>query len=145
MGIPTDREGYLPNQYNNPFRTEIALFRTDVGGMARMGRSTDTYSSGYGSETGRVRGTRGSYYQKYEGVEENLPDITRPALPPGVPAGGHGGSHGHLTEEFVRSIILDRKPLVDIAMSLNMTVGGFVAHQSALKDGELFKVPQFKI
>jgi hypothetical protein len=28
---------------------------------------------------------------------------------------------------------------------LNMTVAGIVAHQSAMKDGELLKVPQYKL
>ena len=37
-----------------------------------------------------------------------------------------------------------RRPLIDIAWSLNMTVPGVVAHQSALKDGQLLKVPQFR-
>ena len=109
-----------------------------------MGRSSDTRGHGYGSETGRVRGTKGSYYDKYDGIEENKPDIERPPLPPGVPAGGHGGSHGRLMDEFVSAILQDRKPLVDVAMALNMTVGGIVSHQSALKDGELLKIPQFK-
>jgi hypothetical protein len=36
-------------------------------------------------------------------------------------------------------------PLVDVAMALNMTVPGIVAHQSALKDGELMKIPQYKM
>ena len=31
----------------------------------------------------------------------------------------------------------------EIAQSLNMTVGGIVAHESALKDGELMKIPQY--
>ena len=57
--------------------------------------------------------------------------------------GGHGGSHGHLTDEFVTAILKDRKPLVDIIAALNMTVAGIVAHQSALKGGELLKVPQY--
>jgi hypothetical protein len=48
-----------------------------------------------------------------------------------------------LTEEFVRAILEDRKPLVDIGMALNLTVAGIVAHHSALKDGELMKIPQF--
>jgi hypothetical protein len=47
--------------------------------------------------------------------------------------------------EFVTAILQDRKPLVDVAMALNMTVSGIVAHQSALKDGELLKIPQFKL
>jgi hypothetical protein len=45
--------------------------------------------------------------------------------------------------EFVTAILQDRNPLVDIAQSLNMTVAGIVAHQSALKNGELMKIPQF--
>jgi hypothetical protein len=47
--------------------------------------------------------------------------------------------------EFVRAVLQDRKPLVDVAWALNMTAAGIVAHQSALKDGELMKIPQFKL
>ena len=145
LGSPGSMERYQNNQYNNPFATQISFYRTSEGGMARMGRSADTLGHGYGAETGRVRGTKGSYYDKYQGPEKDLPDLTRPPLPPGMPAGGHGGSHGPLTNEFILSILEDRKPLVDIAMSLNMTVGGIVAHASALKDGEWMKIPQYKL
>lgn len=131
------------NRYKNPFGTEIAMFRTSEGGTARMGVSWDT--PGDGGERGRVRGQKGSFYGKYEGLENNLPNLIRPALPPGVPPGGHGGSHGYLMNEFVTAILQDRKPLVDIAMALNLTVAGIVAHQSALNDGRLMKVPQFRI
>ncbi len=146
IGMPSEMERYQINNniYKNPFATEISLYRTSEGGMARMARSADTYGHGYGPETGRVRGTKGSYFGKYDGTMKNLPDHTRPPLPPGVPAGGHGGSHGRLTDEFITAILQDRKPLVDIAMALNMTVGGVVAHQSAMKDGEWLKIPQFK-
>jgi predicted dehydrogenase len=147
LGMPSMMERYQTgkNKYNNPFATEISLYRTSEGGMARMGRSSDTFGHGYESETGRVRGTKGSYYDKYQGTVKNLPDGKRPPLPPNVPPGHHGGSHGYLTDEFVMSIIQDRKPLVDIAMALNMTVGGIVAHQSALKDGEWMKIPQYRL
>jgi hypothetical protein len=47
--------------------------------------------------------------------------------------------------EFVTAILQDRLPLVDIAQSLNMTVSGIVAHQSALRDGELMKIPQYQL
>ena len=70
-------------------------------------------------------------------------NLLRPALPPGVSAGGHGGSHGHLGNEFVESILEQRKPLVDVTWALAMTVSGVVAHQSAQKDGELLKIPQY--
>jgi predicted dehydrogenase len=145
MGVPSLLGHLQPanNPYKNPFGTEIALFRTSEGGMARMGVSWD--SPGYGGEMGRIRGQKGSYYGKYEGEKKDLPDIKRPPLPPGVETGGHGGSHGYLMNEFVTAIIQDRKPLVDVAQALNMTVAGIVAHESAIKGGELKKIPQFKM
>lgn len=145
MGQPSGIAHLQPanNRYKNPFGTEIATFRTSEGGMSRMAVSWDT--PGYGGEMGRIRGQKGSFYGKYEGLEQVLPPTQRPPLPPGVPAGGHGGSHGYLMNEFVTAILEDRKPLVDIGMALNMTVAGIMAHRSALKDGELMKIKTYKL
>jgi predicted dehydrogenase len=131
------------NRYRNAFGSEIALFRTSDGGAARMAVSWDT--PGLGGEMGRIRGQKGSFYGKYEGLESHLPNTKRPPLPPHVEAGGHGGSHGYLMSEFITAILQNRKPLVDVAWALNMTVAGIVAHQSALKGGELLKIPQFTL
>jgi len=79
----------------------------------------------------------------YSGLEKSLPNLERPPLPPTVDAGHHGGSSGRLMHEFVTAILEDRKPMVDIALALNMTVAGIVAHDSAVKGGELLKIPQF--
>jgi len=106
-----------------------------------MAVSWDT--PGDSGEKGRVRGERGSFYGKYEGLEKKLPGTRRPPLPRGVEGGGHGGSHGYLMNEFVTAVLQNRKPLVDVNLALNMTVAGIVAHESALKDGELLKIPQF--
>lgn len=143
MGIPSRIKHLQPenNRYKNPFGTEVALFRTSEGGMARMAVSWDT--PGDSGEKGRIRGERGSFYQKYEGPEKKLPSLRRPPLPPKVEGGGHGGSHGYLTDEFITAVLQNRTPLVDVNQSLNMTVSGIVAHQSALKGGELLKIPQF--
>ena len=145
IGVPSIIEHLKPknNIYRNPFGTEIAQFRTSENGVSRMGVTWDT--PGDEGERGRIRGQRGSFHGKYEGLEKNLPDLKKPPLPPSVPVGGHGGSHGNLMNEFVMSILQDRKPLIDIVMALNLTVPGIVAHQSALKDGEVMKVPQYKI
>ena len=144
MAMPSVLDKLRPenNVYKNPFGTEIALLRTSDGGTARMGVSWDT--PGDGGERGRIRGQRGTFYDRYQGLEKNLPDITPTLLPPGVAAGGHGGSHGRLMDEFVQSILQGRKPLVDVAQALNMSVAGVVSHLSALKDGELMKIPQYK-
>jgi hypothetical protein len=65
-------------------------------------------------------------------------------LPPSVGAGGHGGSHGQLTNTFIESILLDKKPIVDVSDALNMTMAGVIAHKSALKGGEWMKIPQYE-
>ena len=145
MGIPSVIEHLQPanNVYANPFGTEIALFRTSEGGMARMAVSWD--SPGFGGEMGRVRGQKGSLYGKYDGLDDvSALNLAKPPLPPAMSAGGHGGSHGYLSNEFVTSILEGRAPLVNIAWALNMTVAGIVAHQSATKDGELLKIPQYE-
>jgi predicted dehydrogenase len=145
LGMPS-RIGHLQpanNRYQNPFGTEIALFRTREGGMSRMAVSWDT--PGDEGERGRVRGRRGTFHNEYQGLEKQLPDTRRPPLPPKVEAGGHGGSHGYLMNEFVTAILEDRQPLVNIALALNLTAAGIVAHQSALKGGEWLRIPQYSL
>lgn len=144
MGIPS----HVPhlqaksNRYGNPFGTEVALFRTSEGGMARMAVSWDT--PGKGGEAGRLRAEKGSFDGAFQGTDGKPQPLTkRSPLPPGLDAGWHGGSHGYLTNEFVEAILLDRAPLVDVAQALNMTVAGIVAHESAMRDGELMKIPQY--
>ena len=145
LGLPSVLPHLQPanNPYRNPFGTEIALFRAGDGGISRMAVSWDT--PGDEGERGRVRWQRGSYHRQYQGLEKSLPETRRPPLPPAVDPGGHGGSHGYLMNEFVTAILEDRQPLVDVALALNLTVAGIVAHQSALKDGETLKIPQYRM
>ncbi len=122
------------NAHKNRFGTEVALFKTSEGGMSRMAISWDMKNAH--GEQGRVYGQK---------PHDNKIKGDRPALPPGVGGGGHGGSHGQLTNDFVESILLDRKPIVDVSEALNMTLAGVIAHKSALKDGEWMKVPQYRL
>ncbi|MCP4452525.1 MAG: gfo/Idh/MocA family oxidoreductase, partial [Planctomycetes bacterium] len=122
------------NAHKNAFGTEVALFKTSEGGMSRMAISWDMKNAH--GEQGRCYGQK-PHNDKISGA--------RPALPPGVGAGGHGGSHGQLTNDFIESILLDRKPIVDVSEALNMTLGGVIAHKSALKDGEWMKIPQYDL
>lgn len=57
--------------------------------------------------------------------------------------GGHHGSHAHLVNEFVRSIVEGRAPWIDEAMGANITAAGLCAHESAMRDGEAVIVPNF--
>jgi predicted dehydrogenase len=144
VGFSADFDAYKPgaNRYDNRFTDEVALFKTSEGGSSRMLMCKGIYN--FVVERGRVFGERGWMDgTEYHGAVKELPDISRPLLPPGMPAGGHGGSHGPLANEFITSILEDRLPLVNIYEALAMTVPGVVAHQSALKDGETLKIPQY--
>src|SRR5512133_1408925 len=72
-GMPSIIPHLLPanNPYKNAFGTEIALFQTSEGGTSRMAVSWDT--PGTSGEMGRLRGTKASYYGKYESPETRRP------------------------------------------------------------------------
>ena len=137
LGMPSIVGHLKPanNSYQNPFGTEVALFKTSEGGMSRMAVSWDMPIA---------HGEKGRVYGQKSGHEPKV-NRTRPPLPPGVSGGGHGGSHGYLMNDFIESILLDRKPVVDVCDALNMTISGVVAHRSALSDGEWMKVPQYEL
>ncbi len=144
LGFRGNFPAYQPgaNRYNNPFTDEVALFQTTEGGTARISMCKSI--RGLVAERGRVFGQLGWMDESgYHGAMEKLPETSRPPLPPTVPAGGHGGSHGHLAHEFVCAILEDRQPLIHIYEALAMTVPGIIAHQSALKDGQTMKIPQY--
>lgn len=139
-----------PNKVGNIFNSEVGLFRTAEGGISRM---MVCQSQGEYLEAGRIRGEYGGYNRQFTGdptatkryqqvLEEGL-KLKKYALPPGVQPGGHGGSHGYLGHDFIDSILRNRKPCVDVYDALNMTMPGYYAHLSAMKDGETLKIPQF--
>ena len=152
IGHRSSIEQFQPenNVYRNPFGSATALYKTSEGGMARMNIFWD--NAGIGAEAGRISGEKGSFWNTrsgFSGLPESMElvktlNLKKPPLPPGVEPGYHEGSHGPLCHEFIMSILENRKPYVNIAMALNISVAGVIAHQSALNDGELMKIPQYK-
>ena len=60
-----------------------------------------------------------------------------------IQGGGHGGSHPHLVNEFVSSIAQKHPSFPDVFQSVNWTCAGICAHESAMRGGELVKLPDF--
>jgi hypothetical protein len=58
---------------------------------------------------------------------------------------GHGGSHPHLVHEFVSALTETREPFPNARRSANWTCVGLCAHESALKGGELVRLPDFTL
>ena len=136
------------NPYQNPFRSEVAFFKTSEGGTARM--TVAWGLPGYHGELGRCFGTKGCFRNdRYAGDNALIKGLklVRAGLPAGmVNNGHHGGSHPYLTDDFLRAILVPgHKVCVDVATALNTTVSGVYAHLSALKGGETLKIPTFSL
>jgi len=59
-----------------------------------------------------------------------------------IKGSGHGGSHPHLTHEFIRAIVENRESAVDANTAANWTMTGICAHESAMNDGKRIQIPQ---
>ncbi len=62
-----------------------------------------------------------------------------------IQGGGHGGSHPHMVNEFLNALAQNRDPWPNAVQSANWTCVGICAHQSALKGGEVVKLPGFTL
>ena len=56
---------------------------------------------------------------------------------------GHGGSHPHLAHQFVNMIISGEDAYPNAVESANITCTGILAHESALKGGEIMHLPSW--
>jgi predicted dehydrogenase len=57
--------------------------------------------------------------------------------------GGHGGSHPHLTHNFLMACCGEKPAMPDAATSANWTMVGICAHESAMAGGERVVIPVF--
>ena len=62
-----------------------------------------------------------------------------------VQGGGHGGSHPHMVNEFLSSLLEDRDPWPNAVTSANWTCVGICAHQSAEQGGARIDLPSFTL
>ena len=158
------------NAYDNPFWNESAMFRTDRGNACRV--NVWWKGAHRGCERAQWIGDKMSFYSHHPngvgpviirssermekddaGFERKAPRFEQYKQPhwwqtdmlpePLRHNSGHEGSHTFLTHEFVDAIVQDRRPAIDVYEALAYTVPGIVAHQSALKEGELLKIPQY--
>ena len=158
------------NVYKNPFWGETALFKTNRGTAFRV--QVYWRGAVRGTERGQWLGTRMSMFLPHPNglgpiliretatqEKDNGGFVRRaselenykqprwwatPLLPEAMRHdSGHEGSHTFLADEFIQSILEHRRPAVDVNEAVAYTAPGIVAHDSALRGGELLRVPQF--
>jgi len=169
-GWGDDSQILKDNAYGNPFWNESAMFRTDRGHAFRVniwwkgahrgceraqwiGDKMSLYAA-HPNGLGPVIIRSGKQTEKddagFQWVAPNFEHYKQPQwwktdmLPePLRHNSGHEGSHTFLTHEFIDAVTHNRKAAVDVYEALAYTVPGIIAHQSALRKGELLKIPQY--
>lgn len=148
---PTGHE-YFGGQFSN----ETALFQMSNGATMRIcehrqiGRRNSEIFRVFGNEASFAENT---WHTKSDATELTVEDMRDP-LPQEVADayaagqegdiyGGHGGSHAYLVHEFVEAVAQDRHPLINVWEAARYMSAGVMAHQSALKDGEVLDVPDW--
>jgi len=140
----------------SPFSNETALMRTSGGHALRCNEfrqvaSIESERAQWFGEKGTLYMAKTAYhgdvwhprYGKPQPVElpkywqsERLPEKMRHTS-------HHGNSATWISAEFIDALVENREPEIGLEFALGVTVPGIVAHQSALKNGEQMKVPDF--
>jgi predicted dehydrogenase len=170
VGWGDGHEVLKTNQYKNPFWNTTAFFKTSGGHSARV--SVFWHVAAGGTERAHFYGDRMSYIMRRpEGAPNTTVQISKDGNTVldsnGYPEGkvnsaayvqpthferlpesmrvktGHGNSHTFLTHEFIRSIVEDRPPEVNVYEAVAYTLPGIIAHQSALRGGEAMKIRDY--
>jgi len=160
------------NRWDNPFSNQTALFRMSDGSSCRVNefrrighpevvrmRLFGTQASFEESAAGAVWLTKErtatvrlddvlapsgvtTTHGHYAGLASVHPAERLPAEFAAQPS-GHAGSHQFLVDDFVRACTAGTIPPNNVWVAARYAVPGIVAHESALRDGELLEVPDF--
>lgn len=172
IGSGRIREEYI-KQYNSPFAAEsvqLTFADSDVAGevtrtlfdtIRQYRESFDFYGSEKSFEWEQCVGEGPVIYSGFEDAEHiEVPDtddmlaeeIRKFTLKNQIidenhvsfiQGSGHGGSHPHMVQEFISAILEGRPAHVNSVVAANWNVAGILAHESAMRGGEILTMPDF--
>lgn len=154
------------NRWGNTFSNECALFRMSDGSTARInefrrvGHPGAVRMSLYGTEGGIEDSVAGTWWvgrdrtacvplsetlalgevDGFRGVAPVHPVGRLPGAFRGL-SSGHAGSHQFLVDDFVRACLSGETPPNNAWQAARYALPGIVAHESALRGGELLPIP----
>jgi len=158
------------NRWGNPFSNESALFRMSDGSTCRInefrriGHPETVRMTMFGTAASFESNASGSVWlTRDRSRQERLDDLLAPRpvetsrgtflsvsplhpierLPKefaGLPS-GHAGSHQFLVDDFVRACVDHTIPPNNVWAAARYAIPGIVAHESAMRGGELREVP----
>ena len=145
------------NQYSEGDENGIAIFKTAKGAVIRIFIGFGMYV-GY-DHNFALYGTRGSILtDKTKPLEEatsfaklhEIPDTFEKYFEIPVKLSntgdiyGHGGVDAKMIRDFIKCIINDTEPPVNVEMGIKISLPGIIANESAKRGGELMKIPEIE-
>jgi predicted dehydrogenase len=156
------------NRWGNRFSNESALFRMSDGSICRINEFRRVGHPGavrmtlLGTEGGIEEGVAGTWWVTKErkacvSLDETLacrgvdgfPGVSKVHPVARLPrefrgmTSGHAGSHQFLVDDFVRACRNGETPPNNVWEAARYAVPGIIAHDSAVRGGELLAVPDF--
>lgn len=151
----------VPEVKYNPFTSAenqngIALFKTAKGAVIRIFICFGAYV-GFGHNF-RIIGTRGTLqtdanrelgnansfarFSDIPGSRDHLVELPMTIESFGGGKGGHGGADKKMVLDFVKCILEDTKPPIDVDMGIAISLPGIIATESARQGGVLLEIPE---
>jgi len=151
----------VPDVKYNPYRETpyngVAIFKTAKGAVIKILICFDAYV-GFDHnftligtrgtiETDRVKTVKEAYsYARFSDVPGTLD--AKVEIPVGTAfygekvAKNHGGCDKKMMEAFIKCIIEDTEPPIDVDMGINMAIPGVIADESSKQGGALLEIPE---
>ena len=126
-------EGCFEQQGNSLFWTELDRSKLELNDLLRC-KKLDSEA-----KPELVGGEQDDFFS---GLSDIHPIERLPREFTGQP-NGHYGSHQFLVDDFVRSVVQNKLAPNHVWAAARYTVPGIIAHESAKKEGELLKIPDF--
>ena len=148
-----------PDEMYNPYRPDkngVAIFKTKKGAVIRILIIFDAYV-GF-DHNFAIIGTKGTVetdktkslgtahsFARFDSIPESRDEkIEIPVTLrfPGEEDGQHGGADLKMMRAFIKCIIEDTAPPIDIDLGIKMTLPGIIAAESAKNGGQLMEIPE---
>ncbi len=149
-----------PDELYNPYRPDknsVAIFKTKKGAVIRILIVFDAYV-GF-DHNFAIIGTKGTIetdktkplgdahsFARFMDVPGSIDEKIDIPVTLGFPnekgGAGHGGADLKMMKAFIKCIVDDTKPPIDIDLGIRMTVPGIIAAESAKRGGELMEIPE---
>ena len=130
----------------------VAIFKTAKGAVIRILISFGSYCKN--GHRFRIMGTKGTIETGFDqtthsfaafddipGSKDNYIDIPINDVSFGI-AGGHGGADKKMVLDFIKCILEDKQPELDVDAGIKMSLPGIIAHDSAAQGGSALEIPK---